>query len=153
MGVQNNMAFTVTSMRISRVIHSRISLVSSYRFQYYSQASDPKKGLILGGYTNVKSAHCNKLTVDDFHLTTCGQNFDNQISNRLKDALNWSGVPKKGQARVLFGLDREFPAVAVVNLGPDSTEGKLQFQKDDEIEDACQAMRMCRQRWTSTLAL
>jgi len=135
MGVQNNMAFTVTSMRISRVIHSRISLVSSYRFQYYSQASDPKKGLILGGYTNVKSAHCNKLTVDDFHLTTCGQNFNNQISNRLKDALNWSGVPKKGQARVLFGLDREFPAVAVVNLGPDSTEGKLQFQKDDEIEE------------------
>ena len=48
-----------------------------------------QKGLILGGYTNLKSAANKKLTVEDFQLTASGQNFDNQISNRLKDALNW----------------------------------------------------------------
>jgi len=135
MGVQNNMAFTITSRKIYGTIYSRICLVSSSRIQYYSKFADPKKGLVLGGYTNTNSATNNKLTIDDFCLTASGQNFNNQISNRLKDALNWSGVPKKGQARVFYGLDREFPAVAVVNLGPDSTQGKLKFQKDDEIEE------------------
>merc|ERR1712179_140674 len=135
MGVQNNMAFTITSRKIYGTIYSRICLVSSSRIQYYSKFADPKKGLVLGGYTNTNSATNNKLMIDDFCLTASGQNFNNQISNRLKDALNWSGVPKKGQARVFYGLDREFPAVAVVNLGPDSTQGKLKFQKDDEIEE------------------
>lgn len=46
-----------------------------------------------------------------------------------------SGVPKKGQARVLYGLDREFPAVAVVNLGPNPSNEAASFQRDNVLEE------------------
>lgn len=46
-----------------------------------------------------------------------------------------SGIPKKGEARVLYGLDREYPAVAVVNLGPDPGQQKDTFVRENELED------------------
>ena len=46
-----------------------------------------------------------------------------------------SGVPKKGKARVLYGLDREFPAVAVVNLGPNPLEDAANYQKNNVLEE------------------
>jgi hypothetical protein len=36
---------------------------------------------------------------------------------------------------VLYGIDREFPAVAVVNLGPDPASDESKFRKDNELED------------------
>lgn len=44
-------------------------------------------------------------------------------------------MPKKGGARVIYGLDAEFPAVAVVNLGPDPTQNADQYVKDDVKEE------------------
>lgn len=46
-----------------------------------------------------------------------------------------SGVPKKGGARVIYGLDAEFPAVAVVNLGPDPEQNAGQYVKNDVNEE------------------
>ena len=46
-----------------------------------------------------------------------------------------SGIPKKGEARVLYGLDREYPAVALVNLGPDPGQQKDTFVRENELED------------------
>lgn len=46
-----------------------------------------------------------------------------------------SGIPKKGQARVLYGLDREFPAVAVVNLGPNPAQQPDDYVKQNELEE------------------
>lgn len=46
-----------------------------------------------------------------------------------------SGVPKKGQAKVLYGLDREFPAVAVVNLGPDPKQETKKYATDSQLEN------------------
>ena len=44
-------------------------------------------------------------------------------------------MPKKGGARVIYGLDAEFPAVAVVNLGPDPDRNADQYVNDDVKEE------------------
>ncbi len=36
---------------------------------------------------------------------------------------------------MLYGLDREFPAVAVVNLGPDPTGDAANYQKENVLEE------------------
>lgn len=36
---------------------------------------------------------------------------------------------------MLYGLDREFPAVAVVNLGPNPSDNAAIFQKDNVLEE------------------
>ena len=36
---------------------------------------------------------------------------------------------------MLYGLDREFPAVAVVNLGPNPLEDAANYQKNNVLEE------------------
>ncbi len=36
---------------------------------------------------------------------------------------------------MLYGIDREFPAVAVVNLGLDPASDASKFRKENELED------------------
>ena len=50
-------------------------------------------------------------------------------------ALWRSGAPKKGEARVLYGIDREFPAVAVVNLGPDPQHQPQHYATENQLEE------------------
>ncbi|XP_057379571.1 LOW QUALITY PROTEIN: cytosol aminopeptidase-like [Daphnia carinata] len=103
---------------------------------FSSQATDLKKGkgLILGGYSSTNTEN-DVGSTKDFIWTEAAKSFNDQVANRLNDALNWSGVPKKGKARVLYGLDREFPAVAVVNLGPNPSNHAAIFQKDNVLEE------------------
>ncbi|XP_006822705.1 cytosol aminopeptidase-like [Saccoglossus kowalevskii] len=96
--------------RFRRYIHK-------YRrfLRFYGSENIPKKGIVLGVYENSTKEESNAI------LTPAAESFNKRTDGRLAELLNISGPKmKKGKSKVFYGLDKEYPVIAVVSLGKQS---------------------------------
>ncbi|KAF7686780.1 cytosol aminopeptidase [Silurus meridionalis] len=102
--------------RVAASVHVsvQVSTVQTLRHNcrlFSSSQTIGRKGLVLGVYEKEKES-------DTACLTEAAAAFDRTVSGKLSDVLTVSGPPlKKGKSRVFYGLNQEFPNVAVVGLG------------------------------------
>ncbi|XP_017273583.1 cytosol aminopeptidase isoform X2 [Kryptolebias marmoratus] len=74
-----------------------------------------RKGLVLGSFEKEGEE-------SGLHLTESAASFDQFLSGKLSDLLHIAGPGlKKGKSRVFYGIHQDFPCVAVVGLGKDTT--------------------------------
>lgn len=84
-------------------------------------------GLVLGMYTNPDFEE------DKGKLTPTAERYNKLVCNRIMELMRVipGGPPKKQELRVFYGLDEEFPVVAVVGLGR-QCQGYDVFEQIDE---------------------
>ncbi|XP_037545869.1 cytosol aminopeptidase [Nematolebias whitei] len=83
-----------------------------------------RKGLVLGVFEKEGKE-------SGFHLTESAASFDQLLSGKLSDLLHVAGPGlKKGKGRIFYGIHQDFPCVAVVGLGKNTT-GVCEFENWD----------------------
>ncbi|KAM6972122.1 cytosol aminopeptidase [Aplochiton taeniatus] len=70
-----------------------------------------RKGLVLGVYDKEKED-------GSLHLTEAAKDFNSGLAGKLTKLLKISGPAlKKGNSRIFYGIDKQYPCIAVVGLG------------------------------------
>lgn len=104
------------------------------RFLNCSGDSSELTGLVLGVYNEDADAHGLEKT-----FTKSCEDFDKKVNGKLSEMLKLSGpVPKKGETRIFYGLEKQFTAVVVVGIG-DSCQ---QYVESEQIDERKESIRM-----------
>ncbi|XP_074643883.1 cytosol aminopeptidase-like isoform X3 [Tubulanus polymorphus] len=90
------------------------------------------RGLVLGVFEE-KNEDRNVL------FTKCGEKYNEErVAGKIEHLLNISGVPlKKGKSRIFYGLDDNFPSIAVVCLGE---KGKG-YNEEEQLDEGREHIR------------
>lgn len=91
-------------------------------------------GLVLGVYNEEADPHGIEKT-----FTKTSDEFNKSVDGKLEEMLKLSGpVPKKGEIRIFYGLDKRFSAVVVVGIG-DSCQS---YNDTEQIDEWKECIRM-----------
>ncbi|XP_074643882.1 cytosol aminopeptidase-like isoform X2 [Tubulanus polymorphus] len=95
-------------------------------------SSNTGRGLVLGVFEE-KNEDRNVL------FTKCGEKYNEErVAGKIEHLLNISGVPlKKGKSRIFYGLDDNFPSIAVVCLGE---KGKG-YNEEEQLDEGREHIR------------
>lgn len=101
------------------------------RFLNCSGDSSEMTGLVLGVFNEDADLHGKEKT-----FTKTAKDFDRKVDGKLEEMLKVSGfVPKKGETRIFYGLDKQFSAVVVVGIG-DSCQKYNEYEQIDELKES-----------------
>ncbi|XP_064631464.1 cytosol aminopeptidase-like [Lineus longissimus] len=124
-----------TNVKMSnfRNIFRNYSINQLLRARLHTSSASKSNGIIIGIHDATE-----KNGQPEF--TSAGQNFNNRTKGKLADLMKICGTKlKKGQSRLLYGIDDEFPSVAVVGLGKKSRgydEQEEIFTHRDSVREA-----------------
>ncbi|KAJ9585779.1 hypothetical protein L9F63_002416 [Diploptera punctata] len=141
------MFLILRNLSVSRIRCHRSLMLSPIRFQNNAsskgvqektdcggESKKNSKGLVIGVYDALTD---NPDVPTKF--TKTGEKYNESIEGRLEELLKISGpLPKLGDARLFFGLDHEFNAIAVVGLGKQCAG----YNDIEELEEEKEAIRI-----------
>lgn len=101
------------------------------RFLNCSGDSSDLTGLVLGVYSEDADSHGQEKT-----FTKAAEEFDKRVDGKLSEMLKLSGpVPKKGETRIFYGIEKQFSAVVIVGIG-DSCQSYSDAEQIDERKES-----------------
>ncbi|XP_013778400.1 cytosol aminopeptidase-like [Limulus polyphemus] len=120
-------------MKFQRITSARNESSQTNNTNSNDQEGKPsKRGLILGVYEKQDKS-------EGIIFTSSADKFNKVTSGKLQEHLILSGSSlKKGKNRIFYGLDKEYPCVSVVGLGPKNAG----FNELEEIEEQRENIRI-----------
>ncbi|XP_068583102.1 cytosol aminopeptidase [Cebidichthys violaceus] len=104
----------MTMLLLRRTVQTAVRTKYCRSFSASQTHLNERKGLVLGVFEKEGEE-------GGLHLTEAAAGFDQNLSGKLSELLKISGPAlKKGKSRIFYGIDKDFPCVAVVGLGKTS---------------------------------
>ncbi|PSN31995.1 Cytosol aminopeptidase [Blattella germanica] len=100
------------------------------------------KGIVLGAYTPIDE------NAEEVKFTDSGKKINKRTDGKLQEQIVMSGPHMNlGEARLFYGLDEEFPTIAVVGLGSDC----LGYNEGEDMDEGKEAIRVAAALGTKAL--
>lgn len=122
---------TVTNHLWRNIVKRQNNMVSGGVF-IDEKCSEPLlRGLVLGIYTDETNPE------DQGVLTATAERYNKKVCGRLLQLIRSCPVPRRGEIRILYNVENDFMAIAVVGLGKEC----LGYNAAEEIDEGKEAVR------------